>query len=145
MKTKKQWVLSLILCTGLAVVFGCTKQPKADTAKVSVLEMKSVPDGHFLANFQIRGQEQMLNFEFQNGSARCVNSSDPRLKGLQGRFDWIGNGVFAVSLQNENYRASQFWVFREGGGAYIKEMPDRGEQQEAVPVDDDTIEPRKRR
>jgi hypothetical protein len=49
-----------------------------------------------------------------------------------------------VSLQNENYRASQFWVFHEGGGASIKEIPDRGEQQEATPVSDDTIEPRKK-
>ena len=144
MKTKKKWVFTLILCAGLEAVIGCSKQQRADTAKVNVLEMKLVPDGHFLANFQLRGQEQMLNFEFQNGSARCVNSSDPKLKGLHGRFEWIGNGVFMVSFQNENYRASQFWVFREGGGAFIKEIPDRGEQQEAVAVDDESIEPRKK-
>ena len=144
MKTKKQWAFALILCA-LAAFVGCSKQQKADSAKMSVLEMKSVPNGHFLANFQMRGQEQMLNFEIQNGSARCANSSDPKLKGLHGRFDWIGNGVFMVSFQNENYRASQFWVFREGGGAFIKEIPDRGEQQEAVPVADDAIEPRKKK
>jgi hypothetical protein len=142
MKAKKQWKPGLILSIGLAAVIGCSQQQKVDTARVNVLTMKSIPDGHFLANFQLRGQEQMLNFKFQNGSARCVNSSDPKLKGLQGRFEWIGNGVFMVSLQNENYRASQFWVFREDGGASIKEMPDRGEQQEATPVSDDTIEPR---
>ena len=61
---------------------------------------------------------------------------------MKSNFDWIGNGVFMVSLQNENYRASQFWIFREGGGARIKEIPDRGEQQEAMPVADDGIEVR---
>ena len=140
MKAKR--LPDLILSIGLAAVMGCSQQQqqKVDTAKANVLNMKSIPDGHFLANLRLRGQEHMLNFRFRDGSALCVNSSDPRLKGLQGRFEPIGNGVFMVSFQNENYRASQFWVFHEGGGAFIKEIPDRGEQQEATPVRDDTLE-----
>ena len=63
------------------------------------------------------------------------------LAGLKGKFQLIGNGVFMISLQNENHRASQFWLFRKAGGATVKEMPDRGEQQSAVPVDNDSIEP----
>lgn len=59
---------------------------------------------------------------------------DARFKGLQGKFQVIGNGVFLISFQNENHRASQFWLFRKDGSAIVKEVPDRGERQVAVPV-----------
>ena len=139
-----QIFLSLLLCTAFATGVGYGQQQKAAKAKLNVLEMKSVPDGHFLVKLQVGGQERLLNIESKNDSAKCVTTDNPKLKGLRGRFQLIGNGVFLVFFQNENHRASQYWVFREDGGATIKEIPDRGEDQEAVPVDDDSIEPRKK-
>jgi len=136
--------LSLLLCTAFATDVDYGQQQKAAKAKLNALEMKSVPDGHFLVKLQVGGQERLLNIESKNDSAKCVTTDNPKLKGLRGRFQLIGNGVFLVFFQNENHRASQYWVFREDGGATIKEIPDRGEDQEAVPVDDDSIEPRKK-
>ncbi|SRR6266496_2297534 len=115
-----------------------TGEVRASEAKV--LEMKSVPEGHFLVNLQGGGRERLVNFEVKDNGARCVNSNDGQLKGLQGKFQLIGNGVFLISLQNEHHRASQFWVFRKDGSAIVKEVPDRGERQVAVPVKDDSLE-----
>jgi len=102
--------------------------------------MKSVPDGHFLLNLQLENQNRLLNVEVKNNEAKCVNSREARLKGLQGKFQLIGNGVFLIFFQNENHRASQFWVFRTDGSATIKEVPDRGEKQTALPVENDSLE-----
>jgi hypothetical protein len=66
------------------------------------------------------------------------------LKGLKGEFQLIGNGVFIVSLHNNNHRASQFWLFRPDGTATVKEVPDRGEKQLAQPVASTSIEPPKK-
>jgi hypothetical protein len=69
-----------------------------------------------------------------------VNSNDARLKGLQGKFQLIGNGVFLIFFQNQNHRASQYWLFRNDGSAVVKEVPDRGEKQTALPATSDSIE-----
>ena len=75
-----------------------------------------------------------------------MNSNDMRLKELQGRFQLIGNGVFVIFFQNENHRASQYWLFRQDGTAAVKEVPDRGERQTAMPVKDESLEtPKKSR
>jgi hypothetical protein len=34
----------------------------------------------------------------------------------------------------QTFRGSQLWIFRKDGAAAIREVPDRGEQQSAVPV-----------
>jgi hypothetical protein len=50
-----------------------------------------------------------------------------------------------IFFRNESgHRASQFWVFRSDGSAAVKEVPDRGERQTAIPVHDDSIEPPKK-
>jgi len=77
--------------------------------------------------------------------ARCVASSDPRMKGLQGQFQLIGNGVFLISLGNDQQRASQFWVFGQDGSATIKEIPDRGERQRLLRLPAIHFEPPHRR
>ena len=86
----------------------------------------------------MEGQERLLNIRVKDNTARCVNSSDPRLKGLQGRFELVGNGVFVIFFRNENHRATQYWLFRQDGSAAVKEVPDRGERQKAGPVKDDS-------
>jgi len=110
------------------------------------LEMKSVPDGHFLVNLQGAGRERLVNIEVKDNAAKCVNSDDAPLKGLQGKFQLIGNGVFVIFFQNENHRASQYWLFRNDGSAAVKEVPDRGEKQTAIPVASDSLDlPKQRR
>jgi len=69
-----------------------------------------------------------------------MTTDDGQLKGLQGKFQLIGNGVFLIYFQNDHHRASQFWVFQKDGTALVKEVPDRGERQVAVPVKDDSLE-----
>jgi hypothetical protein len=113
-------------------------------SEVKVLEMKSVPDGHFLVNLQGEGKTRLVNIEVRDNAAKCVNSNDAQLKGLQGKFQLIGNGVFLIFFQNENHRASQYWLFRPDGTAAVKEVPDRGEKQTAVPVKDGSLEAPKR-
>jgi flagellar basal body-associated protein FliL len=109
-------------------------------SEVKALEMKSVPDGHFLVNLQGDGRDRLVNVEVKDNVAKCVNSNDAQLKGLQGKFQLIGNGVFLIFFQNENHRASQYWLFRQDGSAAVKEVPDRGEKQTAVPAKDDSLE-----
>jgi hypothetical protein len=102
---------------------------------LDIFEMKSVPDETYLVNLQIGGQEHQITFAVKNNTAQAMKSSDPRLRNLRGEFELIGgNGVFLIRLRNDQHTASQFWLFRPDGTAVIKEIPDRGEKQKAVPV-----------
>lgn len=143
MRTTRPLAISLASCTAIAAAV-CWSQPadgnQPKPPRLEVLRMKVVPDGNFLVNLQLNGQEHRLDFKVTGNLARCVNSTTERFKGLEGRFQLIGNGVFLVCFQNENHRASQFWVFREEGSAAVKEVPDRGEKQFAIPVENDSIE-----
>jgi len=133
-----------IIVVGACLLAGIVRFVEAATSatasEANVLEMNSAPNGHFLVNLQMDRRDRLANFEVKDNTARCVNSEDARLKGLQGTFQLIGNGVFLIYFQNEHHRASQFWVFRKDGSAAVKEIPDRGEKQTAVPVKDDSLE-----
>lgn len=107
----------------------------APAAVLDVLGLTAVPDGHYLLNLQQGGRERLVNLTVESGRARAEAASDPRLRELAGEFQRIGNGVFLISLANEHHRTTQFWVFRPDGTAAVKEIPDRGECQEAVPVE----------
>lgn len=109
-----------------------------------MLEMKSVPDGHFLVNLQIEGHDRMLNIKINGNVGECMKSNDTRFKGLRGEFQLVGNGVFLVFFRNDNHRASQYWLFQKDGTAVVKEVPDRGEKQTAIPVESDSLEAPKR-
>ena len=129
----------------LSTAFGQKAEIKDTTPPaLNVIEMKSVPAGHYYVNFRFDGEDRHLNIKVSDGKAECVNTSDLRLKGLKGEFQLIGNGVFIVSLHNNNHRASQFWLFRPDGTAAVKEVPDRGENQLAQPVASSSIEPPKK-
>ena len=143
MKTTRLILIGLVWGAGsLCEISLCQDQttPGARSSEPSVLEMKSVPDGHFLATLQWDGRERRVNFEVNDNAAKCVNSDENRLKGLSGKFQAIGNGVFLIFIQNENHRASQFWVFHKDGSAAVKEIPDRGEKQLAIRVKGDSLE-----
>ena len=136
--------IALTSVIGVAsLLLGCFGQSSSVTIPApqpNVYRMKTVPDGHFLANLEIEGTEQLVNVRVQNNVARSVNSSDSRFLGLTGQFQLIGNGVFIIGLQGDNYQGTQFWVFKQDGTAEVKEVPDRGEMQLAIPVDDDSLE-----
>ena len=127
--TKLQFLLSgiLLLATPAAV---------RAAEKTDIQTMTAIPDGNYLVNLQIRGEGpvRLLNLECRNGVLKCVNTDEPNLADWKGRSMLIGNGVFMVQLAGGSERATQFWVFSADGSAAVKEVPDRGEKQTAVPV-----------
>lgn len=135
-----QW---LSLGLGACLLSGCAHVPERPAGTppgaLDLFTLRAVPDHHYRLTLQLAGQEQRLNVHVHDGTARALRSTDPRLVGLEGRFELIGNGVFFIFLQNDAYRGSQFWLFRPDGSAVIKEVPDRGETQLALPVDDDSL------
>jgi hypothetical protein len=139
MKTIK-W-LGVVLVFGFVSVMPllCGDSAPASRVPLDVLEMKAVPDGHYLMNLQRDGAEIVLNIKVQNSAGNCVNTSFPGLKGLEGKFNLLGNGVFLISFRNKEFTMSQYWIFRKDGSAVVKEFPDRGEKESAVPVRDDTL------
>ena len=134
-----------------ALAFAATEATQAQesgnpgASHIGVLEMRSVPAGRYLVTLQLDGQQQHANVEVKDDSANCMKSSDPRLIGMEGKFEPIGKGVFKIVFRGKSgYRASQLWVFRPDGSAAVREVPDRGETQTAIPVRDDSIEPPKK-
>src|ERR1051325_4470747 len=127
MKTHRPFLIAVILC-GAALSGPCLGQAQSAsqvrTSRLNVLEMKSVPDGHFRVNLQRDDRESLLNIEVKDNAAKCVNSNETQLKGLRGKFQLIGNGVFVILFENENHRASQYWLFQPDGSAVVKEVPD---------------------
>jgi hypothetical protein len=82
---------------------------------------------------QLDGEAATVELEARDGRIASAGESG-RLGKIQGKSQFIGNGVFMVQLQGKGYVATQFWVFQADGSAAIKEIPDRGEKQLAVPV-----------
>lgn len=117
----------------------CHAQPAANQI-VSLSTLKTVTDGNYLVTLEVDGKPQLLNLSIQGNKAKCVNSSEARLKAVQGQLQYQADGVFLARLQGGAFRASQFWIFRADGGASIREIPDRGEQQSAVPVSGASLE-----
>ena len=140
MNIRMQFVTGLLTCLGLTATVGYMQQSAAEKSGSGVLEMTSIPDGFYRANLRIDGQDRIANFEIRNHAVKCVNADYPKLKSLRGKFQLVGNGVFFVVLQNEQYQAGQHWVFHQDGSATLKEVPDRGEVQRAVRVKDDSLD-----
>jgi hypothetical protein len=135
-----------ILC-GLMVAVGlqgCAK-PEAQAPKAAagfdLTKVERIPPGNYLCNLLINGTEYKLNFDIIDDSLQCVNASDKGMIGLRGKAQLLGgNGVFQVQLRGGEYVGTQLWVFNNDGSARIKEIPDRGERQRAVPVKGTTLE-----
>lgn len=117
----------------------CHAQPVANQM-LSVSSLKTVPDGNYLVTLELEGKTQLLNLSIQGNKAKCVNSSEVKLKTIQGQLHYQADGIFLARLQGGAFRASQIWIFRADGSASIREVPDRGEQQSAVPVIGTTLE-----
>ncbi len=66
MKTTSPFLIGMILCVSSlsGVCLGQTRPTGDATApELMVLEMKSVPDGHFLLDLQWEGQSRLVNIE----------------------------------------------------------------------------------
>lgn len=123
-----------------AAAWSSFAQPVANQA-ASRTDLKSVPEGNYQVTLEVEGQIRRMNLQVQGNRAKCVDSSDPKLGDIQGEFEPRENGVFLAFLQGMDFRASQIWVFRPDGSAAIREVPDRGEQQTAVPTKGGRLEP----
>lgn len=136
-----------VLAAVLSMTLAGLSQPVANPA-ASRSDSKALPDTNYLATLEIDGQPQRLNLRVQNHRATCVASSDPTLTDVHGEFQPREAGVFLAHLRGRAFRASQLWILRTDGTVAIREIPDRGEQQSAVPTSGrsvDTAEDRAKR
>lgn len=133
--------LRLALGLSLALAIGslpCAAQIQVESRGPA---MKSMADGNYLVTLD---GGKLMNVAVEDGKATCVRSSDPGLKGIQGGIQAIKGGVFLIRFKNEQGAKSQVWIFRENGTAGVRELPDSGELQSAVPVKDDSLTPPKK-
>lgn len=108
-------------------------QPHPELQIQNVLDLSEIPEGIYSTTLELKqldGIPATLRLEVRNGG---ITGNHDRFGEIKGRISPIGNGVFMVQLRGKDYRASQFWVFRPDGSAIIREIPDRGEKQRAVP------------
>lgn len=141
MKMKTNPTLLTLLAAGFILItptsFG---QNSPSQSVLNVAELSRVPDGHYRVNLEWNNRSSFINVLVRNGGAEVVAASDSHLQGMRGSFRLLESGRFALALQNDLHRATQVWIFRGDGSAAVREVPDRGEQQMAVPVTDSTIE-----
>lgn len=105
--------------------------------------MKAIADGNYLVTLD---GNKVMNVEVKDGKATCVNANDAGLREMQGSVRALDSGVFLIRFQNNRGAMSQVWIFRKDGTAGVRELPDSGELQSAVPVKGDTLDaPKKSR
>lgn len=112
------------------------------TRKLDLAGLKTVPDGNYLVTLEWYGKQVRINLSVQDNRGKCVNSSEPTLRSAQVSFESYPRqeGAFVARLRSPEHLASQLWIFRKDGIAAIRETPDRGEIQSAVPVAGTSIE-----
>jgi len=104
--------------------------------RIDVVAMTEIPDGRYGVRLELKqldGVAREVELVAHGGGLRSAEVLEG-LGRLEGKVVLIGNGVFLVQLRGKGYVATQYWVFRADGTAAIKEIPDRGEKQEAVLV-----------
>jgi hypothetical protein len=111
-------------------------------SKLDVSQLRSVPDGNYLVTLELNGKPERMNVQIQGDKAKCVNSSDADLKNAEGNFQALQQqrGVFAITFRTPKGNMTQIWIFRPDGAAAIRENPDRGEHQIAIPVSGTSLE-----
>ena len=114
----------------------------AAATALDISQLKSVPEKNYLVTLELNGKQERLNVKVRGNKAKVVNTSDQALKAAEGLFRNHPSqpGVFAVTFHTPHGAMTQIWIFRPDGSAAIRENPDRGEQQSAVPVTGDSIE-----
>jgi hypothetical protein len=114
----------------------------AAATALDISQLKSVPEKNYLVTLELNGKQERLNVKVEGNKAKVINSSDQALKAAEGQFQPHPRqpGVFAVTFQTKQGAMTQIWIFRPDGSAAVRENPDRGEQQSAVPVTGDSID-----
>ena len=137
--TMKTFLIKTIV--SLALIAAPTSFAAATALDIS--QLKAVPEKNYLVTLELNGKQERLNVKVEGNKAKVINSSDQALKAAEGQFRPHPSqpGVFAVTLQTKQGAMTQIWIFRPDGTAAIRENPDRGEQQSAVPVKGDSVEP----
>jgi hypothetical protein len=99
---------------------------------------RAVPQGHYFLelNFEPQGGQRVRT----NVEIHCVNASDKRFIGMAGKVSPMGDRRIQVQLRNEHHAATQIWEAMDDGHWRVMEIPDRGENQVAVPVRDGRVE-----
>lgn len=121
-----------------ATFFACAVVAQSGTGRLNPEQLKAVPDGNYLVTVESGGKQQRLNLKVQGNRATCVASTVPAHKSVTGEFQLIRNGVFGARFIGG--LGTQVWIFRPDGAAAIREVPDRGEQQSAVPVQGQSLD-----
>jgi hypothetical protein len=107
-----------------------------DGSTLDVLKMEQIPPGTYEVQLKLGDSDETVSLSIKGTRAAFVRSSTPKLEGLSGQYEFIGNGVFMARLAGPNHRATQWWIFHPDGTASVKEIPDRGEKQTAKPISD---------
>ena len=103
-----------------------------------------MPDGNYLLTVELNGKQERLNLKIQAGRAKCMKATDPSLANVEGQFQkpdpkfQLPPNSFLARFRNG--LGSQLWIARPDGSFAVREAPDRGEQQSAVPVKGDSLE-----
>ncbi len=127
----KTSILSLLMLA--ACLAPVCAQKAATTKQLDVLTLEAIPEGRYAVTLELKQLDgKPVNITLDSKDSQ-LSGKDPRLGEIKGRIQSIGNGVFMVQLRGTGYVATQFWVFQPSGLAMIKEIPDRGEKQTAVP------------
>lgn len=137
-----------ILCAGAILLllsssaFSQNTTKPASGQKIVLKDLKAIPDGNYLVTLEVNGQTKRFNLRVDANNGKVVKSSDPAMNDVHASFrPYDKEGRFLVRLEGGNYFQNQLWIMRPDGRAAIREAPDRGEFQSAVPVKDDSIEP----
>jgi hypothetical protein len=110
----------------------------AKPAKVDVFAVKAIPEGKYSVRLELKERDGVaVTVELNVKDGRIVSTDESGKFGkIRGGSFFIANGVFMVQLKGEGYLATQYWAFQPDGTIAIKEIPDRGEKQVAVRVDE---------
>jgi len=101
--------------------------------KRNVTSQEPFPDGRYVAYLEWWGKKQTVTLQVKKNKAEVVESSDPKLDGMNGEFAAKGDGAFFIFFVTKDVGgASQHWTVQPDGSFIIKEVPDRGERQRAV-------------
>lgn len=132
---------SVVVCAVLSGLFLCFISAAQGIAQV--------PDGNYLLTVEVNGETQRLNLKVQGGQAKCMKATDQSLAKVEGQFQKPDPKFQAPAnsfiARFRNGLGSQLWIGRPDGSFAVREVPDRGEQQSAVPVKGDSLEGAKKK
>jgi hypothetical protein len=93
------------------------------------------PDGFYAVNPEWFGKKQNLEIHVKDNEAKVIQSTDPSMADMNATFRADDDGAFHIFFQGKDNRGgSQHWLPQGDGSFIIKEVPDRGEQQKAIPI-----------